>query len=386
MATTIVFKDSPRVGGHQDLVFGSGGASLTLSINETVSFLEDAGQANELFLNVDETLGVGETSPKNISSAQAEAVAFAEDHSRNLSKQIAETLGVIDEGHPSTYFYFINETLGVTETSFKKTIVHVEPETLGVAENMGRSFTKAISESWNSSVAMSNDNMLFLNVDETFGVTNTGTKKADTSVSDEALNVQVDLGKVFNKSISETVHFQEDAPYRLPQALTLDLPESLAVKEVFRRASRAAVSDILVGTTDLTESQFALQFRAGRPVGFGEFAPFVPGIKEYQHAAFKAVGQSSVSGATLAVTELKVVVDLPDVFDSGSTTVTTSGAYVAFSRPFIVPPEVVAVMKGGAVFGMVRVHSVTTSGFTVELVDASGTQIAGAVSWSAHGI
>lgn len=167
--------------------------------------------------------------------------------------------------------------------------------------------------------------------------------------------------------------------------LIQNIDETIGVKEALRRNSMAVVSDIYVGTSDMTTADFTVLLERNPPVGFGQFKNHIDGEYEYQNAVFKARTRSNTGNAPVIKT-LKVEVDLPDVFDRGNvTTVTTDTVHVNFGRSFYVISEVVATLKSGTLIGMPRVSNVTTTGFDVDLVDPSGSRIAGLVSWIAKG-
>lgn len=120
-------------------------------------------------------------------------------------------------------------------------------------------------------------------------------------------------------------------------------------------------------------------------VGYGPFVSFIAGDHEYQNAKFKAVLRSD--GASLPrITALSLVVDVPDVRDRGSVTLTAGAVTsVTYNRSFYSVDEVIATLKGGTTFCTPRVSNVTKDGFDVALIDASNNMVAGQVSWVAEG-
>ena len=85
---------------------------------------------------------------------------------------------------------------------------------------------------------------------------------------------------------------------------------------------------------------------------------------------------------------LRLSVDVPDVLDRGTATITNAinGVAVSFVRSFRVPPEVTLTHKGGAVLAVARlVGNATTTGFTAVLEDSAGQRVTGTFSWIAQG-
>jgi hypothetical protein len=155
-------------------------------------------------------------------------------------------------------------------------------------------------------------------------------------------------------------------------------------------AKAAIYANMIVCTTDLTKAMFDLIVDSGRVVGYEAFRDFIPGDYRYTKAAFRAILESSNSDRA-RLNQFKVTVDVPDIFDRGSATISSgqasAGVYVAFGRSFNAPPEITLTLKGGTVVAVPKiVGTPTNAGFTVMLVDpATGLGVAGALTWSAHG-
>ena len=86
---------------------------------------------------------------------------------------------------------------------------------------------------------------------------------------------------------------------------------------------------------------------------------------------------------------MKVTVDVPDVFDRGSSTITdaqaASGLRITFSRSFHITPEITVTLKGGTVMAIPKILSPDDGGFTLVLETPTGTRVGGTVSWTAQG-
>jgi len=79
------------------------------------------------------------------------------------------------------------------------------------------------------------------------------------------------------------------------------------------------ISDMIVGTTEITEQDFAAIVEAGHPPGYTDFRDFIQGDYTYRRALFRAVLNSRNSDRGF-IDALRVTVDVPDIFDRGTTT------------------------------------------------------------------
>lgn len=171
--------------------------------------------------------------------------------------------------------------------------------------------------------------------------------------------------------------------------LTLDLNETLNIKEERKDASRCIVSDILIGTSDITPAQFEALLRNGSAVGYEAFRNFIGGDYEYNKALFKGILSASDASSPRILT-LEVDVDVPDIYDRGSAFTSASAPVtITCNRPFYVLNEVVATCKGGTVIASPRVTNLQVTGnvatFDVELIDVNNARVAGEISWAAKG-
>lgn len=167
--------------------------------------------------------------------------------------------------------------------------------------------------------------------------------------------------------------------------LTLNINESFAVADVSKRGASGTMSGLLIGTTDLTDELFGQALVAGAPPGYSTFTAFIVGDYQYEDAIIKGI-LSSDSGSSPRVKTLALDVDVPDLFDRGSVT-TSSSALVAvtFNRAFNAAPEVLGTLQSGTVIGAPNIKNVTATGFDIELLDSSSVRIVGLVSWHAKG-
>jgi hypothetical protein len=93
------------------------------------------------------------------------------------------------------------------------------------------------------------------------------------------------------------------------------------------------------------------------------------------------------TGQTIACGNLDYIANLPSVVDSGSGTVSnaSTGVTVTFAKTFHQTPVVnITILTGSGIYA--QVSSVSTTGFTVKLYNASGTAQTGTFSWVGNGV
>lgn len=145
------------------------------------------------------------------------------------------------------------------------------------------------------------------------------------------------------------------------------------------------ISEILVEKDTITLAEFTERLNKGAPVGFSKFRPYAVGDYRYEDAYYRVILRATTSDRA-AISVLNLTVDVPDVLESGTEAIDIAGTAIVFTRAFYVAPTVTVTLKGGTTVATPRiVGAITTTGFTVELVDATETNVAGTVTWQAHG-
>jgi hypothetical protein len=149
--------------------------------------------------------------------------------------------------------------------------------------------------------------------------------------------------------------------------------------------SNAVISDIVIRNDGLSEDDFADMLEVGAPVGFADFKKFIAGDYEFQRAMFRTRVRASSTDRP-RISNLKLTVDMPDVLDRGHASIPADpSTVVLFNKTFSVAPEVVATQQGGSSVGRVQVIEVTSTQFTVVILDASDDPMAATISWTAVG-
>lgn len=295
--------------------------------------------------------------------------------------EVSETLNFVEapSKRPEKSF---SESFGIVESQ-KKTIGMNPEEFMGLSESLAKTLQQRLEES--------------LIVGSGIGST-VGLNKSELLVLDE------DLGNYVGLSKSETITFAENInrsvgwirnfaeTFVVAEAIVkrcnVDFFESLRVVDAWRRAADMVISDIIIGTTDMTAEDFADFLAYGSSPAYTDWRDFVPGDYEYQEAMFRAVIESKNSDRGL-LTGFEVAVDVPDLIDRGSATIVdaNAGITIVFSRTFHLVPEITLSTKGG-VSGTTltpELVSATKTSCVVKMKNQNGVYSTGSFTWAAHG-
>lgn len=149
--------------------------------------------------------------------------------------------------------------------------------------------------------------------------------------------------------------------------------------------AQGIISDIRISKTPKTDTEFANILKNGSSCGYSDFSLFVTGDYDYEKAIFKAELTSDGS-VSPRLTSCKATVDVPDVYDKGSTQTFGDGwKTIYFNRNFYTAPYINATLVGGTVLGSPIVRNVTNETFEIAVFDGGGSIVAGTVSWNARG-
>lgn len=163
--------------------------------------------------------------------------------------------------------------------------------------------------------------------------------------------------------------------------------EAVGLADALLRHANAVMADLALRSSPMDEVAFRAMVAEKAPLGYSRFRDLVPGDYEYANAIIGLLLSAPVTGERIAISNAVLNVDVPDVRDRGTASVPVGGVDVAFNRSFAEPPEVQVTLKAGGTPSLPEVLSITTTGFTVRLLDAADgvTPVAGTVSWSALG-
>lgn len=200
-----------------------------------------------------------------------------------------------------------------------------------------------------------------------------------------ALLDQCDRKIAWIRSFSENVALEE----YVEKEIDVFKSQSLNFYDAIKEVARGVISDLFFQEGIWTkESLDKFMRNGGRHVGYTTFREFITGDYEYQKALFRLALEATTADRAL-VEQIDVAIDVDDVYDRGSTSVTDKnyGATVHFAREFSIAPEVTVTMRGGNALEAIRpiVSNVSTTGFTVMLYDVEGNKTTGTFTWTAAG-
>ena len=316
------------------------------------------------------------------------------------------------------------EGITIVASSEKVSLTKNVLETLATTDSLYRNveFLRDFAENLNSDTRFSRDTIKPL-VDALSIVdlqTNNTTKKLRDS-----LLVVDRLRKATNRPLSEGFQLSDEIRHVTDFARYFE--ESLGVLEEIKKETKLAffedewfsLVDMLISGTkgvisDMTIYNEAIEsledfedlVLSGKIPGYGEFKNYIQGYYTYQKALVKAVLDSTTTAGRVELLQMKIEVDLPDVIERGSVTITQSnvddtvlfpdppnvnggdGVPVVFIKTFKIVPEITLSISGGAA-GVILIPEITSkslTGFTIKLKNVgTGLYVPGTISWAAHG-
>lgn len=294
-----------------------------------------------------------------------EDVIVSDGKSLASTKPIAETVGFAD-GKTNAIGKRPSETLAFSEDRTSD-VGQAIAETLGIAEAQSKTAGKKLTGSVNfaESVAKS----FGLNISRALGFVEAFSRTA-----------------AFSRNFAEGFFVAES----VAKTYALKLNETLTVFNVLRRAGDLVISDMMMSAVeDMTMSDFERFLSYGNVPGYHAWRDFIPGDYEYREAMVRVVLESKNSDRGL-LTGMQMAVDVPDVIDRGTATITdaANGLEVEYNRPFHIVPEITLAARGGVGNPTIPEFYGTpsTTSFRVRLRDSvTGLFVTGKFTWAAHG-
>jgi len=377
LAKQLTLRESEAVGfgeTYSDLI------AFVLRWVETMAFTEVAGKAARK--EVKEAFQASDYLTRVLAKTSKENLAWTDGLRQSGVKRLVESLPFLE-----------SPQRGVTKSVF---------EAFGLGDDLDRLITKCISEAVAFAETYTDLIAFILRISESLGVSDLGAKQVRKpfneafSSTDKAARKSIKRvaeavawGEVFGRTVAYRRNLTESLSVSdaLRKAMRLTVREALALAEQYRRHANGVISDMIVGTTEITEQDFAAIVKAGHPPGYTDFRDFIQGDYTYRRALFRSILNSRNSDRGY-IDALRVTVDVPDIFDRGTVQITdaAAGAAISFSRSFRMAPEVTMTHKGGTAVAIPRLlGAVTTTGFTAILENSSGTRVAGSFTWIAQG-
>lgn len=346
-----------------------------------------------------ESIGVFENGSRNFSKREFETFAIAEKLVRSFTKAPIETVAVAESLVRSMTARY-SELLGVAELGSREFSMPVS-ESFQITDKMRKTFGKRPMRTLTVGESMSRTSAFRRNILEPIVIQTICSKRPTKPFADsfriidfgyrnfskipvEPIRVAEGLMRSveFNKQFFELVRFAEKAA----KNYSLRKSETIALVEEWRRKGGAIISAVVIESEAIDISGFRNYLDLGVVPGYSPFKPFIPGDYTYKDALFKIVMQSSTNDRA-RVDGLRVDIDVPDVIDRGTATITdaAAGVTVIFDREFLEEPEITVTLRGSATVGIPRVTTKSKTQFTLHLLNNAGGFTTGTVGWTAQG-
>ena len=367
-------------------------------LNELLHTRDAWSQRFEQALN--DALGLASSTGKSADKLLMETV-LVNDHMHRACTAHWLQAFTLDEGLAKQVSVLLDDALAVDSSSYRSLTKNAF-EGMLTTDGLGRALSKRLAEALATADAYADLIAYVLRFTESMALSD-AQRKAITQVLTQDLHLdeqrasQIDMrfahafavADVLGRAVAyrRALHEGWATSEAVTRASSMTFAQAIDMAEQYRRSPNGVISDMIVGNTPLSESDFADLVDAGHPPGFTNFRDFIAGDYSYQKALFRAVLTSSNADRGY-IKDLSLSVDVPDVLDRGAAEITNASAGIAvvFSRNFRVPPEVTLTHKGGSAMAIPRtVGTVTAQGFTAVLEDLNGTRVTGSVSWVAQG-
>lgn len=341
-----------------------------LNNNEENTSEENVGRV--ISLGINETIGTSDKEPSDFEITDKSLNIYGRSTvTGNVNRDISFSVTVsVKKGQPAVYW--TNDKQWQNDYNWVKALDNVDKNELVNEENLH--FRERASKSF---VSQRTDGFDIAD-DKTFNVTSNnlvGLRVVDTPRTAHTMQRWKNDGFSINDSVAKTI--------------TIRKTESLRILDGMLRAAQGIVSDVIFesGTWDAESIRDAA--RNGRHAGYGKQEPFIVGNHTYSSALFRtAIDANSLELGLL--TDFQVLVDVQDVNDRGSASITNviEETFIRYNKTFLIEPDVVVSMRTGtSSSSLVPVlGEVTLEGFFVKVVDLkTDAQTTGAISWIATG-
>jgi hypothetical protein len=268
----------------------------------------------------------------------------------------------------------MNEAVGTFNDAYTSEEELITPETLifSERETHDAEFVRLLKEYLMVYVGLENGAI------KTYGENITASDNKKFQV-DKAINEAVTLieelrkTKIYQRLLAELLSINDD----IQKSADITRDSHIDINGSMLHHAGAIISDIIIGSTEVT---------ADIPAGYSDFVRFMPGDYEYTKALVKLALEADLTSDRPMVDSWTYNVDLPDIIKRGNATLSAQNTTINFDEAFYQVPEVTITMKAasGAV-PIPNITAVTKEGFSVELRNASGSLVAGTISWQAIG-
>ncbi len=338
-----------------------------------------------------------------IGKSQQESVGVEQDMSRNIGKSILEAVGtLVNFARSVQSFRTLSENVGFKE-SFVKELIKRQSDSLNLGESYNRSTSKGIDE--NLEMVVERDDPTTFGREFATGVSiNESVGKHYMKFEEAFFSVNEFFDKGFIKGILEAVSMVEEetdpSDYRRYHTVNVRIAEAVAktlnkavssgleLRDFFVRPHVVGVvSDIGLRNIAIAPEEVEVQMSQEKPQGFTNWEVFQDGDYYYKEALFKLwiknLSPSDVSD--VKITAHKIICDVQDVFDKGTSGVSSSGSRIYFNRVFHNIPVVSVTSFNTAEFAIPEITDIQRDYFEVRLKKMDDTNAVGSITWNAQG-
>lgn len=125
-----------------------------------------------------------------------------------------------------------------------------------------------------------------------------------------------------------------------PSHLNSRTDETIAIADFDAKGSNGVFGDMAINNTAMSAAEFEDFIRDRSPIGFSPFKDLVPGELTYQTGYLMFVFEPETGvNAVLSAQGVVFNADVPDLLDSGNSSVLAAGSTINFNRTFAVAPK-----------------------------------------------
>lgn len=346
---------------------------------------------------------IGDFVRKLIGENQQVSVGVSQDMSRNISKPIIEAIGtLVNFARSVQSFRSFSENVGFKE-SFAKELIKRKTDNLKFNDIYNNTFDKGVNEVFGVNVDR-DDPTTFGREFATGVLINEDVRKHYMKYEEAFFGVNEFFDKEFLKGILEAVNMVESEadPSDYRRYSTVNVAIATVVSKVLNKAVSSGlelrdffvrphvvgvVSDIGLRNIAIAPEEPETQTANEKPHGFTNWEVFQDGDYYYKEALFKlwVKNLSPKDVADVKLTNHRIVCDVQDVFDKGTTGVGSSGSRIYFNRLFHNIPVVSVTSFNTSEFAIPEITNIQREYFDVRLKKMDGTNAVGSITWNAQG-
>ena len=355
----------------------------------------------------EEPVAVTDRVTNGVSSIHTESIMVADYNKNKIVAWINERVSAAETYWDNIGFIMhVVESIRISDTRNVSMVKGVH-DAINVREHVARDITATINESLTIEELVkrmvsyrrtdledigaedSHISSMKSNINELIGVDD----KISLSLRHVAREAFMLVDNLLHRSqVKRTINEAVAASDAYSSHITSDHRETVELVDSFVRACGGVMADIALMKGGMTASQFEELIK--HPPGYEPFIPYNVGEYEYQKALVRLLVTAGSMGSEPAVYDAVVNVDIDDTIDRGTVTITdiSAATKVYFNKHYYTKPEVnVTLQAGNTADGFItpNIESIGSDSdgfyFTVSLMNAAGTRVAGKITWESVG-